>query len=204
MGVTGLFGEGHRCPDLEGTWAERSQNPHTRPASPDNPHHYPREFAAPESGGGGTVVGSGLGQSAGGAEEGLLSLCSRLSGDWEPDRPKHQIRTLSSDIPSPLPKPVTSLSTSAHQRQVGLVLPPPPTSLCKPRTPWVVVGAELEALTRSHLRPITCAAVGSGPSSEGPRDHTGGGQKEYRAGTSSPALTWPSEGCTNARSHAAV
>lgn len=47
------------------------------------------------------MVGSGLGQSAGGAEEGLLSLCSRLSGDWEPDRPKHQIRTLSSDIPSP-------------------------------------------------------------------------------------------------------
>lgn len=69
----------------------------------------------------------------------------------------------------------------------------PPTSLREPRTLWMVPGAELEALTASRLRPITCAAVAGGPRSEGPRDHTGGGQ-EVDAG---PAPQ-PSLGCIHA------
>lgn len=101
-------------------------------------------------------------------------MCSHLGRDWALDRPKHHTRTLSS-----LPKPVISL-------------PPHPPPSVSPEL-WVVPGAELEALTESRLRPITCAAVAGGPRSEGPRDHTGGGQ-EVDAG---PAPQ-PSLGCTHA------
>lgn len=36
-----------------------------------------------------------------------------------------------------------------------------------------MLGIELQALTRGHLSPVICAAVGRSPRSEGPRDHVG-------------------------------
>lgn len=120
-------------------------------------------------------MGSRLGPSGGGTEEGLLSLCQHLCKDWALEKPEHETRTLSSDIPVPCQRLslLLPLLPSPKPEEVGLVplcAAPSPTSLCEPGTPWVALGAELEVLTKGQLRPVTCAAVG-GPRSEGPRDH---------------------------------
>lgn len=93
------LGEGHPCPELEGTWAERSQNPGPRLASPNDPHHHPRELATQRVRVGPPrdcehYGGSRRGPAGGGTQEGP-SLCSHLGRDWAPHR------TLSSDIALP-------------------------------------------------------------------------------------------------------
>lgn len=203
--MSGLCGEGHQCPELERTWAERPQHPGTWLASPDASTTTLESLQLERV----RARASEWGCDSGGQRRDL-SLCSRLGRDWALDRRTHQTRTLSSDIPCPCRACHFSSHFCHHQRQeVGLSSSP--THLpSEPGTPWVVPGAEPEALTGSHLRPITCAATGSGPRSEGPRDHVGEGRKVH-SWTSSPASLgqktaqhWPSAGRTDAQSQAAA
>lgn len=68
----------------------------------------------------------------------------------------------------------------------------------------MVLGTELQALTRGHRRPVIWTAVGRSPRSEGSRDHVG----EVRGCARPDQLrslhqekelpsTWPLTGCTN-------
>lgn len=141
MEVSGLCGEGHQCPKLEGTWAGRSQNPGIWLSSPDDPprpSHHPRESAALEREGGGLRAGPGH---VGGQQQvGRKRACSPRTHICAGTGPLTNPSTKPGRCPLTVPLPANDCHFSSHfchhQREgVGLILLPPPTPLCEPRLP---------------------------------------------------------------------
>lgn len=127
------------------------------------------------------MMGSRSGPSRGGAEVGLPLLCSHLGRDWTLDKPKHQTRTLSFDIPSPCQRSTFLLPPLSPPKMGGGGAGPScprPSPFHEPGPPWAVLGSELGDLTRCHSGPCH-------PWARGPR---WGGREDVCGWTSFPTL----------------
>lgn len=109
--------------------------------------------------------GSRRGLAGGWTQEGFFPCAHIWAGTGHRTDPS----TTQDTVPHiPLPARACHLPLLPPPKTGGAGPAAPPTSHCVPRTLWVVPGAELEALTRSRLRPITCAAMLVAPGVRGP------------------------------------